>query len=103
VVHLGNLHYGHYTAFVKYHRKPVDISRFLQQEFIDRRALAEKHQFVEFAQRCCTSALGPPAEAPHYDDAPGTWYEINDDVVRQCVAGEEHRQKAYLLFYERVQ
>jgi len=90
---------GHYVAFVK-QRKPVDVSAFLQQKFIDRQALSEKQQFVEFARRCA-SALR--TEGQKSDDATGTWYKIDDEKVYECRRGEEERQSAYLLFYERVQ
>jgi len=51
--------------------------------------------------RCATPVL--ESAVPSYDDAQDvTWYEINDQWVRPCRYGEEERQKAYLLFYERV-
>ena len=77
------------------------MSDFLQQEFIDRQRLAEMQQFVEFARRCGSTTL--PSVGRKYADAPGTWYEIDDERVRECRRGEEERQKAYLLFYERIQ
>jgi len=99
-VHTGTLDFGHYIAFIR-QRKPVDVSAFLQQEFIDRQTLSEKQEFVKFAKRACTSTL--PTGQQNYADASDVWYEVSDEEVRKCPKDKEYFQSAYLLFYERVQ
>ena len=101
VVHTGSLHTGHYTAFIK-QRTPVDLSKFLQAEFVDRQRLSDKRQFVEFVRRPRPAAVPESTTRNYGNDRAGTWYRISDETVHECRDREEEKQRAYLLFYERI-
>ena len=101
VVHQSeSLTSGHYIAFVKVREKEQELERSLQEEYFDKDISAD--QLVEMMRRQMRHHP-PTSRLDATDSNKGDWYLVDDLRVCKVIVETVLKQKAYLLFYERLQ
>lgn len=103
VVHWGTLRSGHYLIYVMVREDERDMKDFLQKEFLDRDSRFGERELIESMRKInnigTRHTVKPSAKL-------GTWYRISDgqcNMVQSYTGTDEIlRQKAYMLFYERI-
>lgn len=106
VEHSGNMHGGHYVAFVKVRPKVQDDDprwKFVSKLYNERTDSINNGITAEHDENGYDSddSIPPDPDAP-VPPPSGKWYHVSDSRVSEVT--EEHVQKAqaYLLFYERI-
>lgn len=98
VEHSGNVHGGHYVAYVKTRQllSPDDprwdsLPKYMPSDSTSSNSSSDSER--EEASAKLTSTLEPP---------PGRWYYVSDSRVSEVDENTVLQSQAYLLFYERI-
>lgn len=89
VEHSGNLHGGHYVAYVKV--RPTVSADSYRWQFLSRPNANNTDKYMGL-----DGAQGDPIPPP------GKWYYVSDSYVAEVPEVKVLKAQAYLLFYERI-
>ncbi|KAL3848191.1 hypothetical protein ACJMK2_019065 [Sinanodonta woodiana] len=102
VEHIGDLRYGHYTAYVKVRPSITSLTNFLNTHHASVKEYL--NQYTENVLR-----MGVKMEKETEEDyvsefmvPPGQWFHISDTRISKVTEATVKHAQAYMLFYERI-